>query len=97
MLLYKFEPIGCGFTVRCPSLTTTPPSSSPPFLCYNQEFLFCQDLDEEAKRILEGLEQKKLEKGGEKAGVGKFTHASLEKNKKLAMSEKTGEIGEKIN
>ncbi len=31
------------------------------------------------------MEQKKLEKGGQKAGVGKFTHASLDKNKKLSM------------
>ena len=44
-----------------------------------------QDLDEEARRILEGLEQEKLERGGEKAGVGKFTKASLDKNKKLSM------------
>ena len=44
-----------------------------------------QELDEEAKRILEQLEQQKLDRGGQKAGIGKFTHASLEKNKKLSM------------
>lgn len=54
--------------------------------------LTVQELDEEAKRILEGLEQVKLEKGGKKAGIGKFAHASLDKNKKLGMfkSENSG-------
>lgn len=55
--------------------------------------LIFQELDEEANRILEGLEQIKMEKGGKKAGIGKFAHASLDKNKKLGMfeSEKEGE------
>ena len=44
-----------------------------------------QELDEEARRILEGLEKRKLEKGGKKTGVGKFTYASLDKNKELGM------------
>ena len=48
-----------------------------------------QELDDEAKRILEGLEQRKLEKGGKKAGIGKFAHASLDKNKKLGMFNTT--------
>ena len=44
-----------------------------------------QDLDEATKHILEALDQRKLQEGGEKAGVGKFRTASLEKNKKLSM------------
>lgn len=54
-----------------------------------------KELDEEAKRILEGLDKRKLDKGGKKAGVGKFTYASLDKNKELgafnAKAEKKGE------
>ena len=34
---------------------------------------------------MEQLDQRKMDRGGKKAGVGKFTHASLEKNKKLGM------------
>lgn len=34
---------------------------------------------------MEGLEQEKLERGGKKARVGNFTHASLEKNKLLSI------------
>jgi hypothetical protein len=44
-----------------------------------------QDLDEATKHILEALDQRKLKEVGEKAGVGKFRTASLEKNKKLSM------------
>ena len=48
--------------------------------------LLHQDLDEAAKNILESLDQRKLEEEkGEKAGVGKFRTASLDKNKKLSM------------
>ena len=47
--------------------------------------MILQELDEEARRILEGLEQQKLERGGKKASVGSFTEASLEKNKHLSM------------
>lgn len=60
-------------------------------LCYG--IIVCvmiKELDEEAKRILEELDQRKLTEGGKKAGIGKFTHASLEKNKKLEMFQ-TGE------
>ncbi len=45
---------------------------------------FLQDLDEETKQILEQLDQRKLESGGKKSGMGGFAHASLEKNKNLA-------------
>ena len=42
-----------------------------------------QDLDAEAQRILQGLEEKTVEKGGEKIGIGKFRTAAVEKNKTL--------------
>ena len=51
-----------------------------PFLAFTP-----QDLDEATKHILEALDQRKLQEVGEKAGVGKFRTASLEKNKKLSM------------
>ena len=38
---------------------------------------------------MEERQQRKLEKGGEKAGVGRFRHASLESNKKLKMFNET--------
>ncbi len=44
---------------------------------------------------MEGLDKRKLDKGGKKAGVGKFMYASLDKNKELgafnAKAEKKGE------
>ena len=42
-----------------------------------------EDLDAEAQRILQGLEEKTVEKGGEKIGIGKFRTAAVEKNKTL--------------
>lgn len=45
-----------------------------------------QDLDLEAKKILESWDQVKLGRGGQAAGVGKFRTAALDKNKKLSMT-----------
>ena len=41
------------------------------------------------KDLMEQREQKKIEKGGEKAGVGKFRHAALDENKSLHMKATT--------
>ena len=35
------------------------------------------------KDLMEQREQRKLERGGEKASVGKFRHAALDENKSL--------------
>lgn len=40
---------------------------------------------------MEERQQRKLEEGGEKAGVGRFRHASLESNKKLKMFATTSQ------
>ncbi|KAL5481335.1 hypothetical protein EMCRGX_G021472 [Ephydatia muelleri] len=42
-----------------------------------------EDLDAEAQRILQGLEEKEVEKEGGKIGIGKFRTAAVEKNRTL--------------
>lgn len=48
-----------------------------------------QDLDSEAKYILESWDQVKLGRGGQASEVGNFRTAALEKNKKLSISTNT--------
>ena len=45
-----------------------------------------QDLDLEAKKILESFDQVKMDRGGQASGAGKFRTAALDKNKKLGVT-----------
>ncbi len=50
-----------------------------------QACFFFQNLDEEAKVILAGYDQRQISKGGDEANIRGFKSAALNKNKNLGM------------